>query len=116
MTAPRGRGEPWGAHQQRGNGGAVTNLVGDELERRRRFGLRRHGDTGDGMVKLMAKMSMRKQDQGMADFSRGGELVVVDVLYEALQAHGIVNVALHREYSPGIVFIFFHGRKYLYHV
>jgi hypothetical protein len=93
----------------------VTNLVGDELQRRRWFGLRRHGDTGDGMVKLMAKMSMRKQDQGMADFSRGGELVVVDVLYEALQAHGIVNVALHR-YSPGIVFIFFHGRKYLYHV
>jgi hypothetical protein len=40
----------------------------------------------------------------------------IDVSYAALQAHGIVNVALHREYSPGIVFIFSQGRKYLYHV
>jgi hypothetical protein len=39
----------------------------------------------------------------------------VDVSYAAPQAHGIVNVAFHREYSPGIVFIFSHGRKYLYH-
>jgi hypothetical protein len=31
----------------------------------------------------------------------------VDVLYAAPQAHGIVNVALHREYSLGIIFIFF---------
>jgi hypothetical protein len=31
--------------------------------------------------------------------------VSVDVSYAAPQAHGIVNVALHREYSPGIVFI-----------
>ncbi len=30
----------------------------------------------------------------------------VDVSYAALQAHGIVNVALHREYSLGIIFIF----------
>jgi hypothetical protein len=30
--------------------------------------------------------------------------VSVDVSYAAPQAHGIVNVALHREYSPGIVF------------
>jgi hypothetical protein len=43
-------------------------------------------------------------------------LIPVDVSYAALQAHEIVNVALHREYSPGIVFIFSHGRKYLYHV
>jgi hypothetical protein len=35
----------------------------------------------------------------------------VDVSYASLQAHGIVNVALYREYSPGIVFIFSHGRK-----
>jgi hypothetical protein len=42
--------------------------------------------------------------------------VHVDVSYVALQAHGIVNVALHREYSLGIVFIFSKGRKYLYHV
>jgi hypothetical protein len=31
----------------------------------------------------------------------------VDVSYAAPQSHGIVNVALHREYFPGIVFIFF---------
>jgi hypothetical protein len=30
----------------------------------------------------------------------------VDVSYAALQAHGIINVALHRVYSPCIVFIF----------
>jgi hypothetical protein len=33
--------------------------------------------------------------------------MLVDVSYAAPQAQGIVNVALHREYSPGIVFIFF---------
>jgi hypothetical protein len=40
----------------------------------------------------------------------------VDVSYTAPQAHGIVNVALHWEYSPGIVFIFSQGRKDPYHV
>jgi hypothetical protein len=30
----------------------------------------------------------------------------IDVSYAALQAHEIVNVALHQEYSPGILFIF----------
>jgi hypothetical protein len=40
----------------------------------------------------------------------------VDVSYAAPQTHEIVNVALHWEYSPGIIFIFSHGRKYLYHV
>jgi hypothetical protein len=40
----------------------------------------------------------------------------VDVSNAASQAHGIVNVALHREYSPGIIFIFFQGKKDLYHV
>jgi hypothetical protein len=39
-----------------------------------------------------------------------------DVSYAALQVHRIVNVALHREYPLGIVFIFSQGRKYLYHV
>jgi hypothetical protein len=34
-------------------------------------------------------------------------LTTVDVSYVSPQAHGIVNVALHREYSPRIVFIFF---------
>jgi hypothetical protein len=32
--------------------------------------------------------------------------MLVDVSYAAPQAHAIVNVALHREYSLGIVFIF----------
>jgi hypothetical protein len=41
---------------------------------------------------------------------------IVDISYVAPQAHGIVNVALHQEYSPVIVFIFFQGRKDLYHV
>jgi superfamily II RNA helicase len=42
--------------------------------------------------------------------------MLVDVSYAALQAHRIVNVALHREYSPDIVFIFSKGRKDIYHV
>jgi hypothetical protein len=42
--------------------------------------------------------------------------MLVDVSYAALQAHEIVNVALHREYSPGIIFIFSQGRKDPYHV
>jgi hypothetical protein len=42
--------------------------------------------------------------------------MLVDVSYAAPQAHEIVIVALHREYSPGIVFIVFQGRKDLYHV
>jgi hypothetical protein len=33
----------------------------------------------------------------------------VDVSYAAPQAHGIVNVTLHREYPPGIIFIFAEG-------
>jgi hypothetical protein len=33
-------------------------------------------------------------------------LVIVDVSYAAPQAHRIINVALHREYSLGIIFIF----------
>jgi hypothetical protein len=31
---------------------------------------------------------------------------VLDVSYAAPQVHGIVNVALHRQYSPHIIFIF----------
>jgi hypothetical protein len=41
--------------------------------------------------------------------------MLVDISYAAPKAHGIVIVALHREYSPDIVFIFSHGRKYLNH-
>jgi predicted nicotinamide N-methyase len=42
--------------------------------------------------------------------------MLVDVSYAAPQAHRIINVALHWEYSPGIVFIFSLGRKDLYRV
>jgi hypothetical protein len=42
--------------------------------------------------------------------------MLVDISYAAPQAHGIVNVALYREYPLGIAFIFFQGRKDLYHV
>jgi hypothetical protein len=42
--------------------------------------------------------------------------MLVDVSYAAAQAHVIVNAAFHREYSPGIIFIFSQGRKELYHV
>jgi predicted nicotinamide N-methyase len=42
--------------------------------------------------------------------------MLVDVLYAGPQVHEIVNVALHLEYSPSIVFIFSQGRKDLYHV
>jgi superfamily II RNA helicase len=42
--------------------------------------------------------------------------MLVDISYAAPQAHEIVNIALHREYSPDIVFIFSQWRKDLYHV
>jgi hypothetical protein len=42
--------------------------------------------------------------------------MLANVSYAAPQAHGIVNVALHREYSPGIIFMFSQGRKDFYHV
>jgi hypothetical protein len=42
--------------------------------------------------------------------------MLVDILYSAPQANEIINAALHQEQSLGIVFIFSHGRKYLYHV
>jgi predicted nicotinamide N-methyase len=42
--------------------------------------------------------------------------MLLDIFYAATQAHEIVNLTLHREYSPGIIFIFSQGRKDLYHV
>jgi hypothetical protein len=42
--------------------------------------------------------------------------MLVDISYAALQAHGIVNVAFYQEYSPDIIFLFFQGRKDLYHI
>jgi hypothetical protein len=53
---------------------------------------------------------------GRSQVRRGTQEATVDVSYAAPQAHEIVNVALHREYSPGIIFIFSQGRKDLYHV
>jgi hypothetical protein len=41
---------------------------------------------------------------------------IVDISYAAPQVYGIVNVALHREYSLGIIFIFSQGKMDLYHV
>jgi hypothetical protein len=40
--------------------------------------------------------------------------MLIDICYAALQAHEIINVALHREYSLGIVFIFSQWRMDLY--
>jgi hypothetical protein len=42
---------------------------------------------------------------GMRNLHKLQKKVIVDVSYAAPQAHGIVNVALHWEYSPGIVFV-----------
>jgi hypothetical protein len=53
---------------------------------------------------------------GRISSSRADFDVVVDISYAAPQAHGIVNLALHQEYSSGIVFIFSQGRKDMYHV
>jgi hypothetical protein len=41
----------------------------------------------------------------------GGARGSVDVSYAAPQAHRIANVALHREYSQGIIFIFSEGGR-----
>jgi hypothetical protein len=43
-------------------------------------------------------------------------LPAIDVSYVAPQAHRIVNVAPHWDYSSGLVFIFSQGSKDLYHV
>jgi hypothetical protein len=42
--------------------------------------------------------------------------MLIDILYAAPQVYGLVNVALHWEYYPCIVFTFSQGRKDLYHV
>jgi hypothetical protein len=43
-------------------------------------------------------------------------ICIVNISYAVPQAHGIVNVTLHRKYSPSIIFIFSQGRNDLYHV
>jgi hypothetical protein len=62
---------------------------------------------------LLLESSQTRVSQSSLKTSRG---VVIDVSYVAPQAHGIINVALHMEYSLGTVFIFSQGRKDLYHV
>jgi hypothetical protein len=52
----------------------------------------------------------------IVNFSKIAKLITIDVSSVASQAHIIVNVALHREYPSGIIFIFSQGRKDLYHV
>jgi hypothetical protein len=52
----------------------------------------------------------------MSLLSHANDGATVDISYAAPQAHIIVNVALHREYYSGIIFIFSQGRKDLYHV
>jgi predicted nicotinamide N-methyase len=52
----------------------------------------------------------------MASSSATVPEMLVDISYAAPQAHRIINATLHQEYSPGIIFIFSQGRKYLYHV
>jgi hypothetical protein len=52
----------------------------------------------------------------IAEGRQGFVMLTVDISYTAPQVHDVVNVAHHREYSPGIVFICSQGRKDLYHV
>jgi hypothetical protein len=58
----------------------------------------------------------RKEDMRWQFGPLVGNETDADISYAAPQTHGIVNVALHHEYYPGIIFIFSQGRKDLYHV
>jgi hypothetical protein len=42
--------------------------------------------------------------------------MLIDISYAALQVHRIVNLALHWEYSLGIIFVSCQRRKQLYRV
>jgi hypothetical protein len=66
----------------------------------------------DGLLSQCREVILARMKQA-ASLTLG---ILVDVSYAASQAHRIINVALYREYSPGIVFIFFQGRNDLYHV
>jgi hypothetical protein len=72
----------------------------------------------DGQCLSVAKSLRAHLTEGpiLPRFEEEGGTGSVDISYAAPQAHRIVNVALYREYSPGIIFIFFQGRKDLYHV
>jgi hypothetical protein len=47
----------------------------------------------------------------MKKLSHGLKKIFVDVSYAAPQGHEIIKVALHREYYPGIIFIFSKGGR-----
>jgi hypothetical protein len=70
------------------------------------------------IAKKLNSMSSSQKDMKIWHWTPSTSLtdMPIDVSYAAPQAHGIVNVALHWEYPPGIVFIFSEGMKYLYHV
>jgi hypothetical protein len=67
---------------------------------------------------MLTKMANHHWMNAGVEWRRGGRgsTATIDVSYAAPQAYIIINVALHREYSPGIIFIFSQGRKDLYHV
>jgi hypothetical protein len=65
-----------------------------------------------GLGSILPNLSKLSTNDANDSLGLGG----VDISYAAPQAHGIVNVAFHREYSPSIIFIFSHERKDLYHV
>jgi superfamily II RNA helicase len=67
----------------------------------------------DATAQSIGKNKNRKKKKSN---NNNQSLAGVDVSYAAPQAYKIVNVALHREYSSGIVFIFSQWRKDLYHV
>jgi hypothetical protein len=60
----------------------------------------------DSNSNLTKSMTQHNQTKELTTWFLNPE-VIVDVSYAAPQAHRIVNVALHEEYSPGIIFIFF---------
>jgi predicted nicotinamide N-methyase len=65
----------------------------------------------------VAYISVEVPIKGRVSFNaKPRRTITVDVSYVTPQAHRIINVALHQEYSPSIVFLFSHGRKDLYHV
>jgi hypothetical protein len=79
------------------------------------FRLRRSGDV-DGVVQLavhLVHLGVGWCGQSVHERGRHGHIlagpdkgrVLVDISYAAPQAHKIVNEALHREYSLGIVFV-----------
>jgi hypothetical protein len=70
----------------------------------------------DGGALLRKRIAELEWDKEALQLAGKWLLWAIDVLYAAPQAHEIVNITLHREYYPGIIFIISQGRKNLYHV